>query len=97
MLLDPFTRKFVAAGVDSRESQTLVYIKKSGTTPVSDATISGRPNAIVMIYVEGRNLPRLVGHGMSYEEKARHCQEDVRHYSIITGAYKGNYIGVANW
>ncbi len=80
-------------GVDAREAQTMQFIKERTKIPVPGATNDG-PNAIVMEYVEGRNLqeywPR-----MSIENKRR-IAEQMRDIIHQLRGLKGDYIGAVN-
>ena len=103
IFLDSSTRKVFrmhnsvvkfGAGVDSREAQTLQFIKESTTIPVPDAIISDRQNAIVMDYVEGCNL-QACWTRLSYEEKQGIAKQMCDIIQQLQGL-QGNYIGAVN-
>lgn len=80
--------------VDSREAQTLQFIKKSTTIPVPDALISDQPNAIVMDYVEGCNLQDCWTR-LSSEERQGIAKQMCDIIQQLRGL-QGNYIGAVN-
>jgi aminoglycoside phosphotransferase (APT) family kinase protein len=81
------------AGVDIREAQTLEFIKESTKIPVPNATSDG-PNAIVIDYIEGRNLQECWTQ-LSREEK-QGIAEQMRHILNQLRGLGGNYIDSVN-